>query len=104
MNVLSVRRTTCPGRQAGARSFASLLLCLALLAGLAPGAVTLSAASPGPASGTLIPPVDEKLTSVVPPPPELMDRLAETGALPPLDQLMASPSPGSIPTRPCWHS
>jgi immune inhibitor A len=35
----------------------------------------------------------EKLTSVVPPPPGMEDRLAARGGLPPLDRLIASPSP-----------
>ncbi len=90
MNVLSVRRIS--------RSFASLFLCLALLAGLAPGVATLSAAPSGPESGTSIPPIEEKLTSVVPPPPESEERLTEKGTLPPLDRLMASPSP--VKSRP----
>ena len=98
MNALSVRRITRPGRQVRGRSSVTLFLLLALLASLAPAGVYVSAAPPGPESGATVPPIEEKLTSVVPPPPEAMDRFAEKGALPSLDRLMAPPS--AVKVRP----
>lgn len=83
-----------------ARSFASLFLCLALLAGLAPGVTTLSAAPPGPESDAFIPPVEEKLTSVVPSPPGIELPPSGKSRLPPFDRLMVPAQRAGIKPRP----